>query len=64
MDKATPLIIYFFAGCLLVLIVTHAPGFVASFNSVASGVNGLGTTLTGANVANGAYPAGTVLAKK
>lgn len=59
MNKATELIIWFFGGCLLVLVVTHAPGFALATNSVFTGIGGLGNTLTGSGVTNAVYPAGT-----
>lgn len=53
MDTMTKLILFFFGGCLIVLIVTHSSGFAQSFGAVTSGVQGLGSTLTGANVKGG-----------
>lgn len=50
MDKITKLITLFFVGSLVVLAVTHASGFSTAAGSLFTGVNNLGTTLTGANV--------------
>ncbi len=48
MDKVSKLITLFFMGCLVVLVVTHSSGFSKSAGTIFTGVNGLGTTLTGA----------------
>jgi hypothetical protein len=53
MDKMSALITLFFMGCLLVLVITHSSGFAQSAGTVFSGVNNLGTTLTGSAVAGG-----------
>lgn len=53
MDKVSKLITLFFFGCLLVLIVTHSSGFSQSAGTLFTGVNGLGTTLTGASIKGG-----------
>lgn len=53
MDKITKLITFFFVGALVVLVVTHAKGFSTAAGSLFTGVNGLGTTLTGANIKGG-----------
>lgn len=53
MDKVSKLITLFFLGCLLVLIVTHSRGFATSAGTLFSGVNGLGTTLTGQRITAG-----------
>lgn len=63
MNKAFDLVLWFFGGCLLVLVIMHPVGFTMAANSVFAGVNGLGGTLTGAGVGNAAYPAGTVVSK-
>jgi hypothetical protein len=52
-DKITHLITIFFLGALVVLIVTHSSGFAQSAGTIFTGVNGLGSTLTGANVKGG-----------
>lgn len=62
LGKGFNLVLWFFGGCLLVLIVKNPVGFTMATNSVFSGVNGLGRTLTG-NGVSGAYPAGTVVTK-
>lgn len=49
------LVTLFFIGSIIVLIVTHAPGFSQAAGAVFSGVNTMGKTLTGANVGNAAY---------
>lgn len=51
------LITLFFIGSIIVLIVTHAPGFSMAANTVFSGVNTMGKTLTGGSVGNAAYGA-------
>jgi hypothetical protein len=43
----------FFLGAIVVLIVTHSSGFAQSAGSLFTGVNSLGTTLTGANISGG-----------
>jgi hypothetical protein len=53
MDKITKLITIFFVGALVVLVVTHASGFSTAAGSLFTGINGLGTTLTGANIKGG-----------
>lgn len=53
--KGMEIILWFFMGCLVVLVVTHAPGFAQSVQAVGGEVNTLGTTLTGANVNNAVY---------
>lgn len=53
MDKVSKLITLFFLGCLLVLIVTHAKGFATSAGTMFTGVNNLGTTLTGQRITAG-----------
>lgn len=55
MDKAIKVLLWFFVGSLVVLVVTHAPGFAQAVQSVGGEVNTLGTTLTGANVGNAVY---------
>jgi hypothetical protein len=49
------IITLFFLGALVVLVVTHAPGFSQSAGTLFSGVEGMGTILTGANVGNSVY---------
>lgn len=43
----------FLLGCLVVLVVTHSAGFAQSAGTLFTGVNSLGTTLTGANIKGG-----------
>jgi hypothetical protein len=52
-DKITKLITIFFVGAIIVLVVTHSSGFAQSAGTIFTGVNGLGSTLTGANVKGG-----------
>lgn len=52
---ATELILWFFMGCIVVLIVTHAPGFAQATTAVGGQVQGMGTILTGTNVTNAVY---------
>lgn len=54
------LITLFFIGTIIVLVVTHAPGFSQSAGTLFSGVEGMGTILTGTNVSNAAYKRGSV----
>ena len=53
MGKISALITLFFMGCLLVLIITHSSGFAQTAGTMFSGVNNLGTTLTGSGVQGG-----------
>lgn len=53
MDKATKLISLFFFLAIVVLVVTHARGFSQSAGTIFTGVNGLGTTLTGQRIKAG-----------
>lgn len=53
MDKISGIITLFFFGALFVLVVTHSSGFAQSAGTLFTGVNGLGTTLTGANIKGG-----------
>lgn len=59
------LLTLFFVGAIIVLIVTHAPGFSQAAGTVFSGINSLGNTLTGAGVKNAVYsaPAGGYTAR-
>jgi hypothetical protein len=50
MDKITKLISLFFGLAIVVLIVTHSSGFAKSAGAVFTGVNTLGTTLTGSSM--------------
>jgi hypothetical protein len=43
----------FLLGSLVVLIVTHAKGFSTSAGTLFTGVNNLGTTLTGQRITAG-----------
>lgn len=47
------LLTLFFLGCLAVLVVTHAKGFSTSAGTLFTGVNNLGTTLTGQRITAG-----------
>ena len=49
------LVTLFFIGAIIVLVVTHAPGFSQASGTLFSGVDGMGNILTGANVHNGVY---------
>lgn len=55
MKNVMEIVMWFFLGCMLVLIVTHAPGFAQAVTAVGTQGNAMGTTLTGANVNNGVY---------
>lgn len=50
---AFKLITLFFVGALFVLVVTHAKGFATSAGTVFTGVEGMGTILTGSKVKSG-----------
>jgi hypothetical protein len=43
----------FLLGCLVVPVVTHSSGFAQSAGTLFTGVNQLGTTLTGASIKGG-----------
>ncbi len=47
------LVTLFFLGSLVVLAVTHAKGFSTAAGTVFTGVNNLGTTLTGRGIKGG-----------
>lgn len=47
------LVALFFIGSLVVLAVTHAKGFSTAAGTVFTGVNNLGTTLTGSKIKGG-----------
>lgn len=47
------LITLFFMGALVVLVVTHAKGFATSAGTLFSGIQGMGSTLTGATIKGG-----------
>lgn len=53
MDKVMTIIMWFFLGAIAVLIFTHPKGFATVAGSVFTGVNTLGTTLTGAGIKGG-----------
>lgn len=47
------IITLFFVGTIIVLVVTHAKGFSTSAGTVFTGINNLGTTLTGQRIGAG-----------
>lgn len=53
MNSAWKLITLFFLGCIVVLVVTHSSGFSQSAGTIFTGVNTLGTTLTGVKQGGG-----------
>lgn len=55
MKNVMEIVMWFFLGCMLVLIVTHAPGFAQAVTAVGTQGNAAGTILTGANVNNAVY---------
>jgi hypothetical protein len=55
MKNVMELVMWFFVGAIIVLIVTHAPGFAQAVTAVGTQTNSLGTTLTGTNVTNAVY---------
>lgn len=44
------IVMFFFVGALVVLVVTHPKGFSTSAGSVFSGVTGMGNVLTGQGI--------------
>lgn len=55
MKSVMEIVLWFFLGSMLVLVVTHAPGFAQAVTAVGGEVNQMGTTLTGTNVTNAVY---------
>lgn len=55
MKNFTEVVMWFFVGCIVVLVVTHAPGFAQAVTAVGGEVQGMGTILTGTNVTNSVY---------
>lgn len=53
MDKILNLVMFFFIGAIIVLAVTHAKGFATAAGSLFTGINNLGTTLTGQRISAG-----------
>lgn len=53
MKDVFKLIMIFFIGAIIVLVVTHSRGFARSAGTLFTGVNQLGSTLTGANIKYG-----------
>ena len=49
MKYAMEIVMWFFLGCMLVLVVTHAPGFAAAVTAVGSVSNTMSTNLAGEN---------------
>jgi hypothetical protein len=49
------ILMWFFLGCALVAVVTHAPGFAQSVISVGGQVDNMGNILTGSQVNNAVY---------
>lgn len=47
------IITLFFVGSLFVLAVTHAKGFSTAAGTLFTGINNMGTTLTGKNIKGG-----------
>ena len=52
-NKIFDIITLFFIGALVVLAVTHAKGFSTAAGTLFTGVNNLGTTLTGQRIKAG-----------
>jgi hypothetical protein len=52
---AKEVILWFFLGCMLVLIVMHAPGFAQATAAVGGQVDSMGNILTGSQVNNAVY---------
>lgn len=55
MKNVMEIILWFFLGCMLVLVVTHAPGFAQAVTAIGGEAQGLGTILTGTKVTNAVY---------
>lgn len=53
MDKFWKFVYLFLGLSIVVLIITHAKGFATSAGTLFTGLNGLGTTLTGASIKGG-----------
>ena len=53
MNQFWKVLTLFFLGALVVLIVTHAKGFSTAAGTLFTGINTLGTTLTGSNIKGG-----------
>lgn len=52
-DNAFKMVYLFLGLAIVVLIVTHAKGFATAAGTLFTGVNGLGTTLTGSSIKGG-----------
>lgn len=52
-NKIFDIVMFFFVGSLIVLAVTHAKGFATAAGTLFTGVNNLGTTLTGQRITAG-----------
>jgi hypothetical protein len=53
LNKVWSIITLIFVGFLFVLVITHAAGFATSAGTVFTGIEGIGTELTGANQKGG-----------
>lgn len=53
MNNFWKILTLFLMGSLVVLVVTHSKGFSQSAGTLFTGLNSLGTTLTGANIRAG-----------
>lgn len=53
MNQFWKVLTLFFLGALVVLIVTHAKGFSTAAGTLFTGINTLGTTLTGKGMTGG-----------
>lgn len=53
MNSVWKIITLFFLGAIVVLVVTHSSGFSQSAGTIFTGVNSLGTTLTGSKIQGG-----------
>jgi len=49
MKYGAEIVMWFFLGCMLVLVVTHAPGFAAAVTAVGTEGNSMSTSLAGSN---------------
>ena len=53
MNSVWKFITLFFLGAIVVLVVTHSSGFSQSAGTIFTGINTLGTTLTGSKQGGG-----------
>lgn len=54
MSTAVKVLLWFFLGCILVLIITHASGFSTAVTAAGGQVTNMGSLLTGNTTVSGA----------